>query len=1262
MAAHSKINDCRFSIASSNESHSSSEDQIFRGGPKSSGGLITCYARDGISSTELILTAWALFLRSYLATDLIAFASVKDTRSDRTTIKQAGHGTNGQPEITTYSLEIPSQGSLRHVFELISNKSTGTPFDAEHLVHYNTMILFQSRDVVSRVPVNSEMWLGVHGREQIEFCLIVTPSSQFSSPTIELQGPHHSVKILQNLLQSYQHILYAISSQAIARSVGSLEPLTAYDLSQIYHWNKEAPKEMFTTIPGIFAMHAQRRPKEPAICAWDGNMTYAMLDHLSTKLAQLLVQLGVTREVIVPYGFEKSKFAVIATLAILKAGGAFIPLDFNHPEQRLRSIIDRTESRIILASKLTAPSFRFLGPRVLQIDDTFLDSLPEESIASNPLPVIYPNTSAFILLTSGTTGQPKCIVVEHSAVCTLNEAYGEALHLSSRSRVLSFAAYTFDVSTVDMFATLHHGGCICIPSEQDRKNDLTKVIQDFRVNWVDLTPSFALASIPDPKEVPSLETLVLAGEAVERVHVAHFVGRVHRVINCYGPAEAGGCLAKMYCNMQDEPQIVGRPLASARCWIAASESSSRLAPIGAIGELVVEGPALARGYLKDPQKTAAAFFHHNDWKSHAELPGPQRRFYRTGDLVRYTPHGEIEFIGRRDTRVKVRGQSIELTEIEHRLSQHALVEKCLIVFPQSGVHAKKLVAVVQLRVALDSATPLLPVSPRDLSQRGFSSASLEQLLLQQLPPYMIDRKKINDWVLGLSITDSGQDISSPLLPDSCTTPLELNSIVSKILSNGDKQKYDALIGRDFCLANAGIDSVQAVTISKAVKQNYGVQVLVDELIQPDLTIVGLDRRIAALQAKDVKAAASSSSTCFQDEISTLARGFELKEPLNGRRPVTKSPMSHVLLTGATGFLGIEILRQLLCMSKVRKVFIHVRAPDVKAGLERVMTAAKKANWWSSTYSNRLEVWPGDLARPNLGLSDLHWKHITDSSNMGENLDTIMHNGAKVDWNLAYESLRSVNTMSTLQLLEAIARRPGGLRFVYVSGGQALQLEDEDEQDMIKSCAHATGYSQSKVVSEILVRRFARASSSRGHSIHVVKPSFVIGDVQRGIANPDDYLWRLTKAAIQLGTYSRGELKNWLFVADVRTVAHTVCQASLMDATELVVIKVLDGLWMRDFWSSVIQETGHIMVAVNDDRWWKLLASDVEKRGTEHCLWALQDILRPGTGCISATMLKAPTKLMTARKPHITQAIKSNLRYLRDELAFLPSTPSHRAKL
>ncbi|PPJ54320.1 hypothetical protein CBER1_06125 [Cercospora berteroae] len=1216
------------------------------------------------TSKQLILSAWALLLRCYLATDLIAFASVRDADLKRNSAEAVEHGnrTNVLPASTTHSLEIPSQTSIQQLVKLLSDPSTEIQFCPQHLVHFNTVVVFQGGDITHGSPVGSETSLDIYGEFKAELFLIVTTSADNPVSTIQIRAMQHQPEILQNLLQTYQRILDEVSGKDNTLPIDSLDPLTTYDLRQIRHWNGGVPKEVTATIPAIFAEHARSRPNDPAVCAWDGNLTYATLDFLSTKLAQLLIRLGVAREVIVPYGFEKSVFAVVATLAILKAGGAFVPLDSNHPQERLRSVVDRTASHIILASKLTAPSFEFLGLQVVQIDEAFLDSLPGPILAPDPLPAIFPGTSAFILLTSGTTGQPKCIVVEHSAVCTLNEAYGEALFLSGKSRVLNFAAYTFDVSTVDMFATLHHGGCICIPSEQDRKNDLTRVIQQFQVNWVDLTPSFALASIPDPKEVPSLKTLVLAGEVVEHVHVAHFVGKVDRVINCYGPAEAGGCLAKVYRHVEDEPQIIGRALSSARCWIVAVENPRRLVPIGAIGELIVEGPALSREYLKDPQKTAAAFAHHDL----ARLQEEPRRFYHTGDLVRYTPDGEMEFIGRRDTRGKIRGQSIELTEIEHRLSQHALLEKCLIVLPESGMHAKKLVAVIQLRAHLGPATPLLAVSPRDLAQSGFSSDLLTDFLLQHLAPYMIDRKKINDWVVDLSITSFAQDMHSPPLPKSSSTALELSSIVSKILSNGDEYKDNALCGRDFGLASAGIDSIQTVTLSKKIKQKYGVHVLVDDLIRSDMTITGLDQKIAALQARDIQTASSkehpSNPIDFREEISSLARQFEDMDPPIRRTSVTGSSMSHVLLTGATGFLGIEILRQLLCMSGTRKVFVHVRAPDVETGLERVVAAAKKSKWWSSTYSDRLEVWLGDLTHPKLGLSDAQWDRIIATSPKENDLNAIIHNGAKVDWNLAYSTLRLANTMSTVALLNGIAKRSSGLRFVYVSGGQALQLEDEDEQDMIERCAQATGYSQSKIVSEILVRRFARSCSSRCHSIHVVKPSFVIGEVERGIANPDDYIWRLTKTAVQLEKYNRGELENWLFVADVSAVARFVRQACTLVTTDPVVIKVLDGVWMRDFWNAVKQETRHNMVTVDDDEWWQLLVSDVRQRGAEHCLWALQDILKPETGTISSTMTALPTKRMMAKISNVMQAIRRNLRYLQDELAFLPPQPSHRAKL
>ncbi|PHH63980.1 hypothetical protein CDD82_1812 [Ophiocordyceps australis] len=224
---------------------------------------------------------------------------------------------------------------------------------------------------------------------------------------------------------------------------------------------------------------------------------------------------------------------------------------------------------------------------------------------SSPKTAVSPSNAAFVLFTSGSTGTPKGLVQQHSSVCSVNAAYHDSLFLNHSSRVLNFAAYTFDVSTVDVFATLSLGGCVCIPSEAERLNDLEGAIQRFNVTWIDLTPSFAVASIPDPRRVPSLQTLVLAGEPLQPHHAAHFVGRVPRVINCYGPAEAGGCLAQI-CEAGDAAPAVGRAMPSARCWVVDVRDARRLASVGAVGELVVEGPTLARGYLGLEDKTKAA--------------------------------------------------------------------------------------------------------------------------------------------------------------------------------------------------------------------------------------------------------------------------------------------------------------------------------------------------------------------------------------------------------------------------------------------------------------------------------------------------------------------------------------------------------------------------------------------------------------------------------------------------------------------------------
>ncbi|KJZ75318.1 hypothetical protein HIM_05244 [Hirsutella minnesotensis 3608] len=1232
---------------------------------------------------SLLLTGWALLLKNYLATHLISFASSHPHEDEPAALAESDcenvreHG--GYRELI-HSLEVADYDSISEIVRRIHQPATQRTLDQTLLSFVNTMIFFHQVPITNSDAANLDV---VPEMEQIDICIAVNELHNLLSLDIRLRASKFSHPLAHRLLGTYHHILNLISMGHPGLTVGDVDPLTEQDRHQICNWNTKIPVRREACLHSVFEEHARSRPQAPAVCSWDGEMSYAELNALSTNLAHKLAQLGVGPEVMVPYAFEKSVYAVVATLAVLKAGGAFVPLDVSHPRDRCQSIVSRVEAKLILASAKTAPSLAWL-PNVLIIDRVLLDSLPEQY--HNPCSGVGPANSAFVLFTSGSTGEPKGLVQEHASVCTVNEAYGHNLFLTQESRVLNFAAYTFDVSTVDIFATLYHGGCVCIPSEEDRLNDVVRVINDFRVNWVDLTPSFAMASMPRPGDMPTLKTLVLAGEEVKREHVAHFTGTIERVINCYGPAEAGGCLASVYQDATSQPQTVGIALTSASCWIVDPGQGDRLAPIGAVGELIVEGPTLAREYLKDPCKTARAFVRHPGWRV---SDGQQvlSRFYRTGDLVSYRPDGLIDYIGRRDTQVKIRGQRVELTEIEQHLAANETIKRCVVEFPESGVYGKSLVGVIEPHLGKgqreSSADSFLQLVPNHLMlENGFSIDASIKTLTNKIPVYMmpaawlvvntlpltdskkVDRRKVRAWLAGLSVLQepvlSGSVANADRIPPVNALAVELSQKVGEIIANGNTLKFSALNGRNFGLVAAGLDSIQVMTLSRWIRDQYGLKITANLLTRPSFTIQELARVVTALKNGHEQEKFQCRLDIL-DEVDVLSKRLSRPASIMDEDSNISRTVSTVFLTGGTGFLGIEIMRQLLVEHAVKTVIVLVRAKNVQHGKARLTAAASRAGWWAPSFSDRIEIWPGDLSRTNLGLSDQHWRRLAGHSSSGEPVDVIIHNGAEVRWNLAYDSLKASNTMSTLHLLETmIERRPGG-RFLYVSGGQSLSTKAEDEEGeeaVAAQGAHRTGYAQSKMISELLVRRFARSERGRNHIIRVVKPSYIIGDARSGMANQSDYLWGYTKSAIELRTYSRDTMNGWLFISDITAVASTICQICETDLypASPTVVKVLDGVAMQDFWHVLEHEFGYELKAVDGHAWWRSLQSHVEQAGSEHCLWALQDILDADLGEIASTET-VPSAAMVASSPAVLRAVRRNVRYLRDHVQFLPPMPS-----
>jgi amino acid adenylation domain-containing protein/non-ribosomal peptide synthase protein (TIGR01720 family) len=497
-----------------------------------------------------------------------------------------------------------------------------------------------------------------------------------------------------------------------ATILAQLHTVSEHDMKKISSWNDQVPETVHALVHDIFKSTAKSMPEAPAISAWNGELTYGELDRLSTRLAHKLVSLGVGPDIVVPLHFEKSMWEPVAVLAVMKAGGASVAIDALQPVQRAKAIVAQTNAPVILVSStLHERAVEFEGPEPFVLDQTSINSLPD---LNGVLPLeVQPHHLVYVCFTSGSTGQPKGAMITHSNFTSAIKYQQTAMGFRAGRRVFDFASYSFDVAWSNILHTLTSGSCLCIPSEHQRHNDLPGAIKGSRATFLDVTPS-VLRTL-NPREFPDLETAMLGGEPFTEADVADWFAN-KEMINTYGPAE---CSIRATITSAIRGIGVGYGI---NTWIVTLDGSDRLSPMGAIGELWLEGPLVGRGYLGNEAITASAFVTKRNW-----VTSKESRFYRTGDLVRYEPDGSLMCVGRKDFQVKIRGQRTELGEVEHNI-QTALIavglEPQLMadVFKPQGSDAVILVA-------------FFKCNDKEDARRRFTT--LEELLPNMMPEYMI---------------------------------------------------------------------------------------------------------------------------------------------------------------------------------------------------------------------------------------------------------------------------------------------------------------------------------------------------------------------------------------------------------------------------------------------------------------------------------------------------------------------------------------------
>ncbi|MEV8015621.1 non-ribosomal peptide synthase/polyketide synthase [Streptomyces sp. NPDC086554] len=512
--------------------------------------------------------------------------------------------------------------------------------------------------------------------------------------------------------------------------VSRVELLGADERQQVLaEWNDTATPVEHGTLPALFEAQAARTPDADAVSHDGTTLSYAELDARANRLARLLVSRGVRPESVVALAVPRSAELVVAVLAVVKAGAAYLNIDPDYPAERAAYMCADAAPMGLLtvgdAGKRvpdSVPRWHLDGPDAAAELAAFPAAALTDADRHFPLRTDHP---AYIVYTSGSTGTPKGVLVTHQGLAGLALSHQESLGVDGASRVLQFASLSFDASACELAMTLLAGAALVVPRPEQVIGDaVVRLMAEERVTHAMLPPAF-VATL-DPERVPALRGLITGGEACPPEVTARWsAGR--RMLNAYGPTESTVCatLSAPLTGAVSAP--IGRPIANTRVYVLGS--GLRPVPAGVVGELYLAGDGLARGYLGRPGLTGERFVA-------CPFGEPGERMYRTGDLVRWNTSGELEYLGRADDQVKVRGFRIEPGEIAAVLDRHPTITHAAVVVREDRPGDKRLVAYV------------VPTNPGQETD----AAELRAHVAATLPEYMVPAAVVTMDAIPLSPT------------------------------------------------------------------------------------------------------------------------------------------------------------------------------------------------------------------------------------------------------------------------------------------------------------------------------------------------------------------------------------------------------------------------------------------------------------------------------------------------------------------------------
>ena len=529
---------------------------------------------------------------------------------------------------------------------------------------------------------------------------------------------------IRSFLGQFHTLLKGICADSRQRA-RAITLLGADDLQLLDKWNDtriEFQKDR--CIHQLFEDQAEQRPDTIAIISAEGQFTYRELNHAANRLAHHLRKLGARPETRVGICLERTPELVVGLLAILKAGAAYVPLDPSYPRERLTYIVEHAEIKILVTEKTVQSALQLTAEALVYVDADRAQIARQSP--QNPATGVLPLNAAYVIYTSGSTGKPKGVIIEHRPVINFLDSMRRSTGFNTATAMLAMTSVSFDTAVLELYLPLAFGARVVLARTHEARDgkELGRIIRESRVTMMQATPStYRLLTEEDPGSLAHVE-VISGGDALPADLGRTLVLRSNGLQNLYGPTETTVYSSfhdlrgeAMLCEARDGYVPLGRPIDNTRLYILDKEAvkAGFLCPVavGTPGELYIGGDGLARGYLRRPGLTAERFLP----DPFAKCPGA--RVYSSGDLTCSRPDGVVDFLGRLDFQVKVRGHRIEIGEIEAVLARHPAVKQCVVTAQKRGAGQFRLVSYV---VPIDA--------PPGVS-------ALRSFLADALPAYMI---------------------------------------------------------------------------------------------------------------------------------------------------------------------------------------------------------------------------------------------------------------------------------------------------------------------------------------------------------------------------------------------------------------------------------------------------------------------------------------------------------------------------------------------